>query len=88
MEPAFERLAALYSLAFEENHRSDRLSDGVGDYVEREFIRQRNFLGDKCIDNVSQQYAHNVSFLIRALGNLSSDIPLVSILWLAKGLDD
>lgn len=71
------RMAALYSLAYSETHRSDRLSDGVGDYIEKEYVKQRAILGDQCTESATSQYSGRTSVLMQTVSQLSSDFPLV-----------
>lgn len=77
VEPAYVRMAALYSLAHNEMHRSDRLSDGVNEYIEKEFLKQRAILGDQCTESALYQYSYRTPVLIQTLYGLLPDFPLV-----------
>lgn len=70
-------MAALHSLAYNEMHRSDRLSDGVNDYIEKEFMKQRSILGDQCTDSPISQYSNRTPVLTQTLYGLLPDFPLV-----------
>ena len=78
VDASFDRMAALYSLAFDEKHRSDRLSDGVGEYITTEYMKQREMLGDKCTASVYDQRESRVPVLAQTIISLSSDLPLAS----------
>ena len=73
------RMTALYSLAYSDTHRSDRLSDGVGEYIDKEYVRQRNILGDKCTESALEQYSSRTSLFSRTISQISPDFPLVSL---------
>ena len=45
VEPAFKRMASLFQLAFQDQYREDRLSDGVAEFIEKgEFLGFAYFL--------------------------------------------
>ena len=79
VEPAYSRMAGLHAIAYRDIYRADRLSDGAGQYIEREFAKQRNIVGDQCTQSAAYQYENRTSVAMCTLDSLSSDFPLVSI---------
>ncbi|KLO19102.1 P-loop containing nucleoside triphosphate hydrolase protein [Schizopora paradoxa] len=74
---AYERLAALHRFAFADNYRMDRLSDGVAEFIEKEFKKSRAELGDTPIDLIHYQWMRRRTLVVEALRSLTSDFTML-----------
>lgn len=83
VEPAYTQMAALHSLTYDEMHHLDRLSDGVNNYIEKEFIKQRANLGDLCTESVIYQHYNRMPVLTKTISGLLPDFPLVNASYLS-----
>ncbi|KAH8115858.1 P-loop containing nucleoside triphosphate hydrolase protein [Phellopilus nigrolimitatus] len=78
IEHAFNRMAALHQLTYADQFRVDRLNDGAGGHIEKEFIKQRHIVGDKCTQAIGMQLVNRESLFYKVLISLSRDIPLLA----------
>jgi len=87
---AYERLASLHGFAYSERYRVDRLSDGVAEYIEREFKKAREELGDISTEDANAEWSSRQPFLLTSLHALLNDFPLlyfaIRILFSPKGI--
>ncbi|KAL5533615.1 hypothetical protein ACEPAG_75 [Sanghuangporus baumii] len=81
----FPRLVSLHRLAFNKDFREDRITNNLGDYVEREFEKSRQELGDTCTEDYSIQWYKNRSIISEVFNTLAWDctLPLFALrmLW-------
>ncbi|KAH8116737.1 P-loop containing nucleoside triphosphate hydrolase protein [Phellopilus nigrolimitatus] len=76
-EPAFSRMAALHELAYDNRFRVDRLNDGAGEHIEKEFIKQRHIVGDKCTEEIWMQLDSRKPLYYKVYDALSAKLPLL-----------
>ncbi|KAH8116755.1 hypothetical protein DFH11DRAFT_1724713 [Phellopilus nigrolimitatus] len=58
--------------------RVDQLNDGAGEHIEKEFIRQRDIVGDKCTNSIWEQLYNRQPVYYKVVGALSVDLPLLA----------
>ncbi|KAI5121373.1 hypothetical protein M0805_001186 [Coniferiporia weirii] len=77
VKPELIRMASMHGLAYNESFRADRLSDGAGEFIEKEFIKNRELVGDTNSSPVEDQWFGQVSFLSRTCEDLLGELPLL-----------
>ncbi|KLO12495.1 P-loop containing nucleoside triphosphate hydrolase protein [Schizopora paradoxa] len=87
---AYERLAALHGFAYSDRYRVDRLSDGVAEFIEREFKKSREELGDVSTEDANREWSNRQSFVVGSFYGLMNDFPMIyfalRILFSPKGI--
>ncbi|KAL5536082.1 hypothetical protein ACEPAF_4187 [Sanghuangporus sanghuang] len=81
----FPRMLSLHMLGFNKGYREDRVTNNLGDYIEREFDKSRQELGDTCTKDYSIQWHKNRSIISEVFNTLAWDctLPLFALrmLW-------